>query len=59
MEQMPKEVEVSSLPKLYSDGWRVSLSVASEDKVLAQQSFDKYIDLLEEKNIVYALQDEA
>ena len=59
MEQMPKEVEFSSLPKLYSDGWRVSISVASEDKILAQQSFDKYIDLLEEKNIVYALQDEA
>jgi len=23
MEKMPKEVEFSSLPKLYSDGWRV------------------------------------
>ena len=59
MEQMPKEVEFSSLPKLYSDGWRVSISVASEDKALAQHSFNKYIDLLEKKNIVYALQDEV
>ena len=59
MEQMPKEVEVSSLPKLYSDGWRVSLSVASENKDLAQYSFNKYIELLESKNIVYALQDDA
>lgn len=59
MEQMPKEVEFSSLPKLYSDGWRVSISVASEDKDLAQQSFNKYVALLEEKHIVYALQDEA
>ncbi len=59
MEEMPKEVEVSSLPKLYSDGWRVSLSVASENKDLAQYSFNKYIELLESKNIVYALQDDA
>ncbi|PTB83909.1 molybdopterin-binding protein [Sulfurovum lithotrophicum] len=59
MEQMPKEVEFSSLPKLYSDGWRVSISVASEDKALAQESFKMYVDLLEEKHIVYALQDEA
>ena len=59
MEKMPKEVEFSSLPKLYSDGWRVSISVASEDEELAQQSFDMYVDLLERKNIVYALQDEA
>ena len=59
MEKMPKEVEFSSLPKLYSDGWRVSISVASEDKDLAQQSFDRYIELLNKKSIVYALQDEA
>ncbi len=59
MEKMPKEVEFSSLPKLYSDGWRVSISVASEDKDLAQQSFDIYIELLNKKSIVYALQDEA
>lgn len=59
MEQMPKEVEFSSLPKLYSDGWRVSISVASENKKLAKESFAKYIELLKKKNIVYARQDEA
>ena len=59
MEEMPKEVEFSSLPKLYSDGWRVSISVASEDEELAQQSFDMYVELLNKKSIVYALQDEA
>jgi len=59
MEKMLKEVEFSSLPKLYSDGWRVSISVASEDEALAQESFNMYVDLLERKNIVYALQDEA
>lgn len=56
---MPEEVEFSSLPKLYSDGWQVSISVASDDKLLAQDSFDKYIHLLEDKDIVYVLQDEA
>ncbi len=58
MEKMPKEVEFSSLPKLYSDGWRVSLSVASTDEKLAFESFHMYIDVLEKKNIVYSLHDE-
>jgi hypothetical protein len=47
------------LPKIYNDGWRVSISVASEDALLAKQSFQKYINVLERNNIVYALQDEA
>jgi len=59
MEQMPQGVEFSSLPKLYSDGWRVTISVASNDEVLAHESFDQYLHLLEDKGIVYALQDEA
>ncbi len=58
MEKMPKEVEFSSLPKLYSDGWRVSLSVASTDEKLALESFQMYIDLLEKKHIVYSLHDQ-
>jgi len=57
MENMPEGVEFSSLPKLYSDGWRVTISVASDNETLAKESFDKYISLLEEKNIVYALND--
>jgi len=59
MQMMPKEVEFSSLPKLYSDGWRVSLSVASRDEKLAFEAFSLYIDLLEKKNIVYDLHDES
>ncbi len=57
MESMPKGVEFSSLPKLHSTGWKVTISVASEDEVLAKESFDKYIHLLESKNIIYALND--
>jgi molybdopterin-biosynthesis enzyme MoeA-like protein len=58
MENMPKEVEFSSLPKLYSDGWRVSISVASTDEKLALDSFNMYLDIVEKKNIVYSLHDE-
>jgi hypothetical protein len=57
MESMPDGVEFSSLPKLYSDGWRVTISIASDDEALAKESFEKYIDLLEGKNIVYGLND--
>jgi len=57
MESMPEGVEFSSLPKLYSDGWRVTISIASGDKALAKESFDQYIRLLEDKKIVYGLND--
>ncbi len=59
MEQMPKDVEFSSLPKLYTDGWRVSISVASHDEKKAKEAFQMYIDLLEKKQIRYGLNDEA
>lgn len=59
MKNMPKEVEFSSLPKLYSDGWRVTISVASHNQALAQEAFDMYVQVLKAKNIVYALVDEA
>ena len=38
MNRMPSSVEFSSLPKLYSDGWRVSISVASHDDKEAKKS---------------------
>jgi len=59
MEKMPKNVEFSSLPKLYDDGWRVSISVASDDEILAKEAFQMYIDLLEAKGIKYGLNDES
>ncbi len=57
MEKMPKEVEFSSLPKLYSDGWRVSISVASHNKQLAIDTFEMYTKLLDYKSIYYSLKD--
>lgn len=59
MEQMPTGVEFSSLPKLYTDGWRVSISVASYDKELADHAFKMFTDLLEENDIHYGLHDES
>ena len=59
MENMPKEVEFSSLPKLYSDGWKVTISVSSHNQALSHEAFDMYIQVLKEKNIVYTLVDEA
>lgn len=59
MEKMPKNVEFSSLPKLYSDGWKVTISVASENAQSASNAFAMYTELLEIKNIHYALIDEA
>lgn len=58
MGNMPEGVEFSSLPKLQSDGWRVTISIASENQQLTKISFDKYIHLLDEMGIVYVLQDE-
>jgi len=58
MEKMPEDVEFSSLPKLYSDGWKVSISVASHNVHSASSAFQMYIDLLKEKQISYLLQDE-
>lgn len=57
MNKMPKNVEYSSLPKLYSDGWRVTISIASEDEGLAKKCFALYVEILERKNIVYAFVD--
>jgi len=58
MKQMPKGVEFSSLPKLYSDGWRVSISVASHNDDEAKKAIQMVIDELERKEIPYSMADE-
>lgn len=58
MEKMPENVEFSSLPKLYHEGWSVSISVASHDAHSAKEAFQMYIDLLEKKKIRYTCKDE-
>ena len=59
MQSMPKDVEFSSLPKRLTDGWEVSISVASYDKDLALQAFSQYIEVLAQKDILYTLQNEV
>lgn len=57
MEQMPPSVELSSLPKLMSDGWQTTISVASHNEKEAQKAFSLYIDTLEKKDIYFSLND--
>ena len=59
MENMPKDVEFSSLPKLLDEGWSVSISVASDNESLAKEAFSMYLDVLEKANIPYTLEDKA
>ena len=59
MEKMPQGVEFSSLPKLCSNGWRVSVSVASYEEETARAAFKMYTDLLDAKAIPYTLEDEG
>ena len=59
MKKMPKNVEFSSLPKLYTDGWKVTISVVSDNEQSASEAFSMYIQVIKEKNIVYALIDGA
>jgi molybdopterin-biosynthesis enzyme MoeA-like protein len=58
MEKLPETVELSSLPKLYSDGPRVVLSLASEDEATLEEAWQTLLDALERREIPYAPGDE-
>jgi len=55
MKSAPKDVEVSSLPQLYSDGWKTTISIASTNEKKAKEEFEKYIEYLEKNNISYGI----
>ncbi len=57
MEHLPKGVELSSLPKIYSDGYRTDISVASQDRDLAQKAFVQFERYCREHAIPYSLHD--
>jgi molybdopterin-biosynthesis enzyme MoeA-like protein len=59
MEHLPKGVELSSLPKQYSDGYRTVISVASQDKDLVQKAFVQFERYLDEHAIPYSHTDET
>jgi len=58
MQNAPDGVDVSSLPKIYTDGARTTISVASLDKEAAKAEFDKYINFLEKNKIQYGIGEE-
>ena len=55
MKRMPEGIEFSSLPKLMTDGWQTTISVASQDKKKAKHAFSLYTQVLEEKGVHYSL----
>jgi len=61
MEQMPKGVEFSSLPKLADPSnptsWEVSISVASYDETLSLEAFEMFTMYLDSHTIFYSLED--
>jgi len=58
MRQMPDDVEFSSLPSMYSDGFRTTISVASRDQNRAREAFELYIQELQSQDIHYSISDE-
>ena len=58
MQQAPKTLEVSSLPKLSKHGWEASFSVAGENHEEVSDYFQSLVNYLEEKGIGYRLEKE-
>ncbi|ADV46679.1 competence/damage-inducible protein A [Nitratifractor salsuginis] len=59
MEHLPEGVELSSLPKLYSDGPRVVISLSGEDPKAVQEAYDRFVQALEERDIPYSEGDDT
>jgi len=57
MKEMPKEVEFSSLPKYNNGEAETYISIASYNQELSLDTFNRYIDLLKNKNIEFSLED--
>jgi len=57
MKQIPSEIDFSSLPHLEGDKRTVVISVGSYDKNEAEKYFNLFINLLNNKNIKFVLED--
>jgi len=55
MQQLPKEIELSSLPMFIDNNPHVELSLASQEKQLLQKEFDKFIQMLQTSQILYKI----
>jgi len=58
MERLPEGVELSSLPKLYSDGPRVTISLSGTDEEAIDTAYRMFIQALEERGIPYSSDEE-
>jgi len=58
MESLPGDVELSSLPKLYHDGPRVTVSLSGFDKSKVDEAYEMFIHALEARDIPYSQSDE-
>ncbi len=57
MKQMPKEIELSSLPKIMNKKRQVVLSLASFNEKILDDNFEKYIKYCQKNNIEFILED--
>lgn len=55
MKSAPDGIEVSSLPAMYSDGWRTVISVSALDNQKALAEFEKYKSYLDKNEIAYGI----
>ena len=55
MQQIPKELEFSSLPKLINDKRSVEISVAGENEQSVQLHFNTFIEYLKKQSIEYTI----
>jgi len=53
MKKIPKEIELSSLPKIINNKRRVVLSLSSLNKVILEENFSLFIVFLEKRKIKY------
>ncbi|MEA3553040.1 MAG: molybdopterin-binding protein [Campylobacterota bacterium] len=57
MKQIPNSVEMSSLPQIDGDNRAVVISISSYDETDAKKYFKVFTDFLEEKKIIFRLED--
>jgi molybdopterin-biosynthesis enzyme MoeA-like protein len=57
MEELPKDIELSSLPIIGKDGPEVELSLNYHDEKRVIEEFSKFIDFLNSKNITFKILD--
>jgi molybdopterin-biosynthesis enzyme MoeA-like protein len=59
MSKIPPQIEVSSLPKLYDNGWATTISISSKDIKQTQKYFDMFTNLLKQLDIEYIIDEES